>query len=179
MTGTRPVATPRPSPAPPDPAGLPPHPRLLAEGRWDAAAGPPPAVAGFVVSEFSPAVAIAADRCLSGYYGQPPAPGPDTVAVVLVSVEGDTGTARAVAGALDAGRRVPPLLFFQSNPNAVLGHISARWNLTGPVVALGAGHGDPEEVAALLMEDGDADAVLLLTARPDSVTAALYAAHSP
>ncbi|WNI19411.1 hypothetical protein [Actinacidiphila sp. ITFR-21] len=154
-------------------------PRLLAEGRWTAEEGPPPGVAGFVVSEFSPAIAAAADRCLRRHYGEPPGSAADTVAVLLISAEGDTGTAKAVADALDGGRRVQPLLFFQSNPNAVLGHISSRWNLTGPVVALGAGHGGPAEEVALLLEDGDADLVLVLSARPGSVTAGLYAARSP
>lgn len=171
------TAPPTPGPAPAGPQT--PRLRLLAEGRWDAGEGAPPAVAGFVVSEFSPAVAVAADRCLRGHYGEPPAQDAEKVALVLISPQGDTGTARAVAAALDGGRRVPPLLFFQSNPNAVLGHISSRWNLAGPVVALGAGHGDPQEEAALLLEDGDAETVLVISARPGAVTAALYAAHSP
>lgn len=158
--------------------------RVLARGRWSAETdGPPPPVAGFVISEFSPSVAVAADRCLEEHYGVAPVPEGPRAAVVLVSAAGDTDTARAVAGALDGGRRVPPLLFFQSNPNAVLGHVSSRWNLTGPVVALGAGHADPEEEAALLLDDGDADLVLILTAEPGLVTAVLYApprhAHSP
>ena len=34
------------------------------------------------------------------------------------------------------GDRVGPLLFFQSVPNAVAGHVAARWGLTGPVVCL-------------------------------------------
>ncbi len=66
---------------------------------------------------------------------------------------------------------MPPLLFFQSNPNAVLGHIAARWQLTGPVVAVspdGAAPGevppDALELAELLLADGDADQVLVIAA---------------
>jgi len=163
---------------------------VLAQARWSTADdGPPPAVAGFVLSEFSPLVAAAAERCLESHFGAPPVAAGDRVAVLLISPQGDIGTARAVSDALDQGRRVPPLLFFQSNPNAVLGHIAARWALGGPVMSLGAGHGVPEadegsqslgdggplDAAALLLDDGDADLVLLLTARPGLATAALCA----
>jgi hypothetical protein len=157
------------------PAGL----RVLARGAWSGEEGTPPAVAGFVGSWFSPSVAVAADRCLVGLYGGPPAADGAGTALVLISSAGDTGTAGAVADALDRGRRVPPLLFFQSNPNAVLGHIAARWDLRGPVVALGSGHPEPEAEAALLLADGDADRVLVLTAEPGRVTAALYAPAAP
>jgi hypothetical protein len=45
-------------------------------------------------------------------------------------------------------------------PNAVAGHVAARRQLTGPIVSVG----DAEagiEVAALLLEDGDADEALV------------------
>ncbi|MFF1797620.1 beta-ketoacyl synthase N-terminal-like domain-containing protein, partial [Kitasatospora sp. NPDC058263] len=67
--------------------------------------------------------------------------------------------------------RVPPLLFFQSNPNAVLGHIAARWGLTGPVVSISPADSVPGlvpqdalDLAALLLADGDADQVLVIAA---------------
>lgn len=64
-------------------------------------------------------------------------------------------------------------MFFQSNPNAVLGHIAARWGLTGPVVAISPARAVPGQVpsdaldlAALLLADGDADQVLVIAAEP-------------
>lgn len=70
-----------------------------------------------------------------------------------------------------------PLLFFQSNPNAVLGLVAARWKLTGPVVAvspLGTVPGemppDALELAALLLADGDADQVLVIAAEQTEQT---------
>lgn len=174
--------TPHAAPLPPAaaPPAAPRGPRLLARGRWTAADdGPPPAVAGFTGSDFSPSVAVAAERCLRGHHGEAPTTGSPLTALVLVSDHGDLATHRAVADALDHGRRVAPLLFFQSNPNAVLGHIAARWNLRGPVLALGPGHGTPAETAAGLLQDGEAEHVLLLTAEPGRSTAALYAPPAP
>ncbi len=141
--------------------------RVLARAEWPGESGEElPRIAGFVASSFSPLVAETAERCLSRVYGTPPAAGPRT-AVLLASASGDLGTARAIEEAVAQRRRVPPLLFFQSNPNAVLGHIAARWQLTGPVVALGPG-ADGEAAAlaeaALLLADGDAEQVLVIAA---------------
>lgn len=76
-------------------------------------------------------------------------------------------TAAAIASAVDRGRAVPPLLFYQSNPNAVVGHIAARWGLAGPVVCTipaVRGLADAMDSAALLIEGGEADAALVLLA---------------
>ncbi|GLZ39785.1 beta-ketoacyl synthase chain length factor [Actinokineospora sp. NBRC 105648] len=146
---------------------------VLAVARWpesdvDTVEALPP-IAGFVLSAFNPLVAELAERCLRAHYGQAPA---DPVrgartAVVLASARGDVTTTRAVTEALAAGRRVPPLLFFQSNPNAVLGHVAARWGLAGPVVCTSP-TGDPMAdalaCAALLFTAGEADEALVLTA---------------
>ncbi|MFJ8044003.1 hypothetical protein ACIRBX_26225 [Kitasatospora sp. NPDC096147] len=107
-----------------------------------------------------------------GDQASPPPPTPDRTGLVLASTSGDRATARAIDTAAASGRRVPPLLFFQSNPNAVLGHVAARWGLTGPVVAIsppkatapGQVHQDALELAALLLADGDADRILVITA---------------
>ncbi|WP_211239328.1 hypothetical protein [Actinokineospora inagensis] len=146
---------------------------VLASARWpessvDAAGGDTVApVAGFVVSLFNPLVAEVAERCLRAYYGQPPAARGERTAIVLASVNGDVTSADVVAAAVAAGVRVQPLLFFQSNPNAVLGHVAARWGLAGPVVCTSP-TGDPTADAAacaeLLFAAGDADAALLITA---------------
>ena len=141
----------------------------VAAGRWPEHGDDPPPrpIAGFVLSSFSPLAAEAADRCLRRVYGDPPAEptrGRRT-AVVISSRSGDVATAAALAEAVDDGRRVPPLLFFQAVPNAVAGHIAARWGLGGPVVCLSpAGDAAAEALsaAALLIHDGDADEALVL-----------------
>ena len=128
-----------------------------------------PAVPGFIVSSFSPLAAHLAEACLLQYFGRPPA---DPVlgrrtGVVLASATGDIATAAAVARAVDEGRPVPPLLFYQSNPNAVAGHIAARWGLEGPVVCTipaRRGLADAVDSAALLIEGGEAAAALVILA---------------
>jgi hypothetical protein len=116
-----------------------------------------PALAGFIESDFSPLLAEVAGRALSrrALSGQP-----RVTAVVMVTSLGDVATAARVAAAVDAGRRVSPLLFFQSVPNAVAGYLGARWQLTGPVVCV-SGTRAGLDVAALLIADADADEALL------------------
>jgi hypothetical protein len=145
-------------------------PVILASASWPLSpADQLPAIPGFVTSSFSPLVAELADRCLRSYFGSPPAQAAlgARTAVLLASSTGDIATSAAVAGAVDAGRRVPPLLFFQSNPNAVAGYVAARWGLAGPVVCTmpaGDALADAHRSALLLLADGDADAVLLILA---------------
>jgi hypothetical protein len=138
----------------------------LAEARWPDGQVPAP-IPGFVISEFSPRIAAVAETCLRSAHGHAPV-GPDRgerTAVVLASVDGDTAIAAAVAEAVDTGRRVSPLLFFQSVPNAVAGHIAARWGLAGPVVCTSPcadPFDDVVELAGLLFDGGDADEALLV-----------------
>ncbi|MBS2964426.1 hypothetical protein KGA66_15315 [Actinocrinis puniceicyclus] len=166
---------------------------MLARACWpepadDGAA--PPAVPGFIVSSFNPLVIEVAERCLRQVFGEPPAAEPRRAAgvgILLASAGGDQGTARALAEAVAAGARVPPLLFFQSNPNAVLGHVAARWGLAGPVISLGpaaTGRGEtPEQTcrlslaealtaAAVLIGDGDAREALVLAVEQGTVPGA-------
>ncbi|MFG2818138.1 hypothetical protein ACGFX4_01815 [Kitasatospora sp. NPDC048365] len=166
----------------PDGAGVSAGLRVLARARWPE--GPDdtlPRIAGFAASSFSPLVAETADRCLRARYGHPPAAGAPRTALLLASPGGDLATADALAEAVAAGGRVPPLLFYQSNPNAVLGHLAARWGLDGPVVALGPGFEEERHLhdqARLLIDDGEAEQVLAVTAHqgpPDRATAALLA----
>ncbi|HEY0804180.1 MAG TPA: beta-ketoacyl synthase chain length factor [Pseudonocardiaceae bacterium] len=142
---------------------------VLARAEWPA--GPDdtvealPRIAGFVVSDFNPLVAEVAERCLRAAPADP-ARGQHT-GVVLASVRGDVTTTDAVADALREGRRVAPLLFFQSNPNAVVGHVTARWGLCGPVVCTSPVDdpvADALAVAGLLIEDGAAAEVLVIAA---------------
>lgn len=171
--------------------------RVLSYARWPETEGDAlPQIAGFIVSSFNPLVAEVADRCLSRRTESAPAnvPGEPAArtALLLTSVGGDRATARALADAVLTGRRVPPLLFFQSNPNAILGHIAARRRLTGPVVSISPRMHEPWEggpapaafegrqysaensaggitadalaEADWLLRDGDADEVLLIAA---------------
>ncbi len=134
----------------------------------------PPELAMFVRSSFSLLVAEVAARCLRRHYGAPPADraSGDRTAVVLLSVAGDDVTTAEVAAAVDGGVRLTPMLFFQSVPNAAVGHVAATWGLAGPVVCLSP-PGDPAagpssladtalDYAAELIGDGDADHVLVL-----------------
>jgi hypothetical protein len=147
---------------------------VLARARWPQE-GPDtklPGIAGFILSSFSPLAAHVAEQCLRGYFGSPPADparGQGT-AVVLTSTSGDIGTATAIADALDSGQRMPPLLFYQSNPNAVAGYIAARWGLAGPVIctiAAGDALADAMDCAARLIENGEATAALVIAANQE------------
>ena len=170
-------------------------PRILARAAWPE--GPEdalPAVPGFILSSFNPLVVEVAERCLRRVFPPPPLRDPVRAArigILLASVGGDRATARALAHAVESGGRVPPLLFFQSNPNAVLGHVTGRWGLAGPVVcvspvfgekpgsnehpglselpvsaggALGVALEEAMAVATALIGDGDADEVLVIAA---------------
>ena len=116
-------------------------------------------LAGFVESNFSPLLAEVAGRAL-GARVRPPAPGQVT-AIVMITALGDITSAARVAAVVDAGGRVPPLLFFQSVPNAVAGYLAKRWHLTGPVVCVSSTSAGLD-VAALLIADADADDALVV-----------------
>lgn len=115
-----------------------------------------PALAGFIESNFSPLLAEVAARALRGR-AQPG----NVTAIVIVTALGDLTTAVRTAAAVDAGKRVPPLLFFQAVPNAVAGYLAVRWHLTGPVVCV-SGMRAGLDVAALLIADADADEALVV-----------------
>jgi hypothetical protein len=142
----------------------------------------PPTLPAFVVSAFSPMIAEVATRCLSAARPSLAAgkPAETATAIVVMSPFGDIASAEYVAGAVTEGTRIGPLLFFQAVPNAVAGLIAARWGLAGPMVSLGAATGGMD-VAALLIDDGDADEALVILAEttPDRAVALLVAAHHP
>ena len=128
--------------------------------------GEVPALAGFIDSAFSPLVAEVVARTLRGRDPSDWASGnrdaADRVtAVVVVTALGDVTSATRVAAVVDAGRRVPPLQFFQSVPNSVVGHLAARWHLTGPVACV-TGTVAGLDMAAQLIEDADADEALVV-----------------
>lgn len=116
-------------------------------------------LAGFIDSDFSPLLAEVAGRALSRR--DPPSPPGTITGIVMVTALGDVTSAARVAAAVDAGQRVSPLQFFQSVPNAVAGYLAARSHLTGPVVCV-SGMTAGLEIAALLIDDADADEVLVV-----------------
>lgn len=116
-------------------------------------------LAGFVESNFSPLLAEVAGRALRGRAGLQ-APGQVT-AIVMVTALGDITSAARVAAVVDAGGRVPPLLFFQSVPNSVAGYLARKWHLTGPVVCVSSTSAGLD-IAALLIADADADEALVV-----------------
>lgn len=122
-------------------------------------------LAGFIDSNFSPLVAEVARRALGRRAGGPgqPRAADGVTAIVLVTALGDVSSAARVAAAVDAGTRVPPLQFFQCVPNAVAGYLAARWHLTGAVTCV-SGTSAGLNVAALLIDDADADEVLVVRA---------------
>jgi hypothetical protein len=134
---------------------------VLSAASWpeESADAAVPPLAGFIESAFSPLLAEVAARALRR---RPEPAGPGAVtAIVMVTALGDVTSASRVAAAVDAGKRVSPLLFFQSVPNAVAGYLAARWDLTGPVVCvsgMSAGLG----IAATLIDDADADEALVI-----------------
>ncbi len=153
--------------------------RLLSHGHWpDYPGDSVRPIPGFILSSFNPLVIEVAERCLRRHLGAPELSDPSRLArtaLVLASASGDRATAQAITDAASANTRVPPLLFFQSNPNAVLGYITSRWALGGPVVSLSpiiSGGLDPAAAglacalseAVLLLADGDADQVLVIAA---------------
>jgi 3-oxoacyl-(acyl-carrier-protein) synthase len=116
-------------------------------------------LAGFIESNFSPLLAEVAGRALRR--ADPEEIAGQVTAIVMVTARGDVTSATRVAAAVDAGRRVSPLLFYQAVPNAVAGYLAARWHLTGPVVCV-SGIRAGLEAAALLIDDADADEVLVV-----------------
>lgn len=148
----------------------------------------PPAVAGFVTSSFSPLAIEVARRCLEQRANSTAGTAEteaSSTGVIIVSSLGDIAGARHVAQTVDAGTRVGPLLFFQCVPNAVAGHIAARWGLAGPVICLGDER-SALDAAGLLIEDVDAGAVLLIRVEqaatadePDRAEAVLLTASAP
>ncbi|MFE0422064.1 beta-ketoacyl synthase chain length factor [Streptomyces sp. NPDC058953] len=142
---------------------------VAARAVWDPAATPegPPNLPGFTASAFGPLFAHVADLALTAHHGEPPAPPEraEDTALVMVSRLGDMATEDAVTGSVDRGTKASPLLFYQSVPSAVLGVVSARWGLGGPVICISPA-GDPlaegMELAELLIEDGSAGDVLLV-----------------
>ncbi|WP_433616666.1 hypothetical protein ACQP2P_15440 [Dactylosporangium sp. CA-139114] len=119
-----------------------------------------PMLHGFFESRFNPLVARAMVGCLDTVSGKDFS----SLGVVLSTVLGDTTTADRASAAVGARRRPQPVLFYQSVPTSVLGHVSTRYGITGPMLCV-SGTSDLFEDA---MESGE-----LLLLEPD-VTQILF-----
>ncbi|MFD7662617.1 hypothetical protein [Streptomyces sp. NPDC059788] len=130
-----------------------------------------PEVPRFDTSAFAPLLVAVGERCLTERYGTPPLPpalGART-ALVLAATRGDVVTQTAIDDAVAGQQPVPKPLLFQNVPSTALGHLSAVWGLSGPLVATLA-IGDPSAAArtaaARVIAAGDADQVLAIAADP-------------
>ncbi|OKH99203.1 hypothetical protein A6A06_26940 [Streptomyces sp. CB02923] len=130
-----------------------------------------PEVPRFDTSAFAPLLVAVGERCLTDRYGAPPLPlalGPRT-ALVLAATRGDVVTQAAIDDAVAGQRQVPKPLLFQNVPSTALGHLSAVWGLTGPLVAtlaIGDLLAAARTTAARVLATGDADQVLAIAADP-------------
>ncbi|HEV2634450.1 MAG TPA: beta-ketoacyl synthase N-terminal-like domain-containing protein [Actinocrinis sp.] len=129
-----------------------------------------PPLNDFVESEFNPLVYRAAWPCLSGLFepgrenrGGQADPGART-GLILGSHIGDATTLDLASRQLVAGRVHNAILFMQATANAVLGHLSREFAMTGPLLALSTPDvsGELLDAARLWLADGDLDRVLIV-----------------
>ncbi|MEU8622543.1 ketosynthase [Streptomyces sp. NPDC048623] len=120
-----------------------------------------PKLVGFVLSRFSPIVNAAVVECLgdpNSDFNRVGTAGPRTAMVLTTmygdTVTGDTATARMVEGQVHS-----PLLFFQSVTTSILGNLTKRYGITGPLTSLS--HLTDPAGQALLLADSllESDAV--------------------
>ncbi|MDN3259835.1 ketosynthase [Streptomyces sp. CSDS2] len=132
-----------------------------AEGVPGAAPEELPKVIGFVQSRFSPIVNAAVLTCL----GEPTSDSNlvgtagGRTAMVLATMYGDTVTGDTATARMVEGQVHSPLLFFQSVTTSILGHLTKRYGITGPLTSLS--HLTDPAGQALLLADSllESDAV--------------------
>ncbi len=133
---------------------------VLATARLEGDADPP-GVPGFALSRFNPLVNELARRCLTTV-GDVSGPG---TALLLGTTFGDTTTIDTASRNLVAGQVRNPLLFYQSVPTTILGHVAREYGITGPVVCCSI-RTDPAnelaELAELLLLDEELRQVLVI-----------------
>ncbi|MBD0743123.1 beta-ketoacyl synthase chain length factor [Streptomyces sp. CBMA152] len=126
-----------------------------------------PGVPGFVLSRFNPLIADVVVGCLGepGSDGDLTAGAGASTAVVLATTYGDTTTSDVATQRLVAGQVHSPLLFFQSVTTSILGHLTKRYGVTGPLSCLSTGS-EPAlaalEFADVLLDDEDMSQVLVV-----------------
>ncbi|MFF1676954.1 beta-ketoacyl synthase chain length factor [Streptomyces sp. NPDC058256] len=138
-----------------------------ADGLPGAAPAELPNVPGFVLSRFSPLVAEVAGACLGdpGTEHDLTAGRAGRTAIVLATTYGDTTTSDVATQRLVAGKVHSPLLFFQSVTTSILGHLTKRYGITGPISCISAGT-DPAaealQLADLLLDEEEVEQVLVI-----------------
>jgi 3-oxoacyl-[acyl-carrier-protein] synthase II len=146
-----------------DSAGAPEPARVIATARLEGTEDPP-GVPGFIVSRFNPLVNEAVRRCLAEAGDAVDVSGPGT-ALLLGSVFGDTTTSDTASAGLVAGDVRNPLLFYQSVPTTILGHVAREYGITGPIVCCSI-RTDPagtlRDLARLLLLEDEISRVLMI-----------------
>jgi hypothetical protein len=144
---------------------------VVAGARWPE--GPTdtlPDLPGFTAAPFHRLVAEVAERCLRRRYRVPPAPDGGKTGVVVVTAAGDATSAGQLAALVRSDEPIDPVLFHQGVPNSVIGYVTARWGLAGPVACI-CPVADPRAdglgYALTLIRDGDADQALVILAEED------------
>lgn len=120
-------------------------------------------VPGFTGSSFNPLVF----HCLKALKSAGALLDPEHTAVVVASLLGDTWTADSTSQGIIEGRRLSPLLFYQSVPVSILGMAARALGLQGPLVTLSAERDpwtDLIDMAETLLDAEEASTVVLLTA---------------
>lgn len=134
--------------------------RWLARGEPAApGARPAPPVPGFIESQFNPLVHEVARRCLTAGGGEP------ETAVVLASGLGDTTTSDVASQNVAKGSVHNPLLFFQSVPTSILGHVARQFGITGSLTCVSGGQtlaASALEMADMLLDQDDLHQVLVI-----------------
>jgi Beta-ketoacyl synthase, N-terminal domain len=118
-----------------------------------------PPVPRFVESSFPRLIAYAVDQVTAALDEG------GTTGFVLATAFGDVTTADVASRRLVGGQAHNPLLFYQSIPNSILGHLSKASHLTGPLCCLSA----PAMLlthalvtAELTLMEGAADRILIV-----------------
>jgi hypothetical protein len=126
-----------------------------------------PQVPGFAISRFGPLVHAVAAACLGpagtaadhvGSYGA-------STGIVLATMYGDAVTADTQTQWTIAGKLTNPLLFFQSVPTSILGYLTRRYSIRGPLTCISAvldPAGEALRVADTLLDDPDLYQVLII-----------------
>jgi acyl-coenzyme A synthetase/AMP-(fatty) acid ligase len=116
-------------------------------------------VPSFIESAFGPLVSHAVSQAVGGDLAEP------RTAFVLASTFGDTATADLASRKLVAGLPLNALLFYQSIPNSILGHLAQQYGFVGPLTCLAARERLLTRCLAqaeLILEDEAADRVVVV-----------------
>ncbi|GAA1935332.1 ketosynthase [Kitasatospora viridis] len=140
----------------------------------DAAAGLPgaapvelPRIVGFAVSRFGPLVHAVATACLEtpGTAAHHVGPHGAGTAIVLATVHGDAVTADTASRWTVEGRITNPLMFFQSVSTSILGQLTRRHGIHGPLTCVSAVRdpaGEALGIADALLDDPELHQVLVI-----------------